>query len=493
MSEQVRLTPVEIFERRRAGRILLVLGIIAALLLLWAYWRFNPDSPVDYAKIEDHFKYGSIGGEPVNGIPIGILKALPIVFADKLPGPGYESLGFITEEGRDRPIGFSTRRVFFDRSAFNCSICHTGTVRDTPNSDPRIILGMPANTMNLQALSRFLVECALDERFTADQLMPVIERVSDLNFIERFLYRHFIIPRSRQGFIDQFNAIEFFDRQPGDWGPGRVDTFNPYKIREFNFPMDKVPYRETVGVSDLPSIWLQRDREGMNLHWDGNNASVEERNKSAALAIVTPPTLDLARLKRIEDWLWEFEPPEYPYEIDAQLADQGRPYYEQNCASCHGKDGRDFDGRDVGQVVPIDQIGTDRFRLDSYTRDVAANQNTLYAGYPYRFKQFKKTDGYANSPLDGIWLRAPYLHNGSVPTMRDLLEHPDNRPKVFYRGYDVYDRDNLGFISNIPEENGRRYFRFDTSLDGNGNQGHLYGIDLTPEQKSALIEYLKTF
>ena len=48
--------------------------------------------------------------------------------------------------------------------------------------------------------------------------------------------------------------------------------------------------------------------------------------------------------------------------------------------------------------------------------------------------------------LDGIWARAPYLHNGSVPNLRELLEPPPKRTKLFYRGYDAYDPDNVGFI-----------------------------------------------
>jgi hypothetical protein len=53
--------------------------------------------------------------------------------------------------------------------------------------------------------------------------------------------------------------------------------------------------------------------------------------------------------------------------------------------------------------------------------------------------------------LDGIWLRAPYLHSGSVPTLRDLLRPPEERPKVFFRDCDVYDYVNLGMVSQGPE------------------------------------------
>jgi hypothetical protein len=93
--------------------------------------------------------------------------------------------------------------------------------------------------------------------------------------------------------------------------------------------------------------------------------------------------------------------------------------------------------------------------------------------------------------LDGIWLRAPYLHNGSVPTLRDLLEPPENRPRKFYRGNDLFDQQKVGFVSDVPEENGVRYFEYDTSLPGNSNAGHNFGIHLSPEEKEALVEYLK--
>lgn len=289
---------------------------------------------------------------------------------------------------------------------------------------------------------------------------------ADLGFIERLAYLYLIISTVRDQFITQGNRLAFIERQP-DWGPGRVDTFNGYKTTQFNFPVDGLREDELFGIVDPPSIWNQKPREGMDLHWDGNNNSVHERNLSASLgAGVTPPTIDLPRLKRVEDWTWELPAPPYPYEINQGLAAKGEEIYRRECASCH-----DFGGAQVGTVVPIDEIGTDPGRLDSYTYELNANQNTLYTGYPWRFKHFRKTNGYANSPLDGIWIRGPYLHNGSVPTLRDLLEVPENRPKVFYRGYDVYDRTKVGFVSDVLEEGGRKYFRYDTTVRGNGNGG----------------------
>jgi hypothetical protein len=120
------------------------------------------------------------------------------------------------------------------------------------------------------------------------------------------------------------------------------------------------------------------------------------------------------------------------------------------------------------------------------------NQNTIFAGYgDERFSHFRKTFGYANSPLDGIWLRAPYLHNGSVPTLRDLLMPVAERPKVFYRGYDVYDPVNVGFITQGTEAE-RVGTKYNVAERASGNQGHEYGTELSEPEKEALVEYLKT-
>jgi hypothetical protein len=123
---------------------------------------------------------------------------------------------------------------------------------------------------------------------------------------------------------------------------------------------------------------------------------------------------------------------------------------------------------------------------------MATRMNTIGDGYPWHFHRFRTTNGYANHPLDGIWLRAPYLHNGSVPSLRDLLKPDAQRPATFYRGNDVYDPQNVGFVSTEAQSGGRQFYKFDTHDPGNGNAGHLYGINLSDQDKDALIEYLKT-
>ena len=478
--------------------------VVLVVVVIYALVRFTRDEPVTYVNAEDHFKYGSTGGEQGSGIPLSLWKVLPKIFSQYLPGKydpqkPYSVFGFIYEAGKELPVGVSKRNVQgVDRVFLNCAICHAGTVRDTAASSPRIVLGMPANVVDLQAFEHFLFNCAFDENFTAARIIPEIARnVPEEDLINRLALRFLGVSLMRDRMIMLRDRFKFQDREP-ECGPGRVDTFNPPKVL-LNFRMDLLPTNEWVGNCDLPSIWNQGKREGMRLHWDGNNDSIEERDRSAAFGTgATPPTLDRVSLKRMEDWLRnEAAPPAYPYPIDQTLAAKGAPIYVEYCAQCHGANGKDFTGEYVGRVTPIETVATDRHRLDSYSADLCANQNLLYAAYPEeRFQHFRKTFGYANQPLDGIWLRAPYLHNGSVPTLRDLLEPSSARPKSFYRGYDVYDPQRVGFITTVGEENGKTFFHFDTSRPGNGNFGHegkVYGTELSGAEKDALVEFMKTF
>jgi hypothetical protein len=496
-------------ETRRIVRwLVLSVVLLAALAGLWVIAAISTDRPVAYADVLDHFKYGSIGSEPGVSVlrPVGgtlppywVFKALPNLCRDRLPG-GYASLGFVMEEGRDLPIGVSRRRrLGVDQVGLNCAVCHTGTVRDTPASAPRVVLGMPAHQLDLQRFIEFVTDCTLDNRLTGESVRGSFPRSGGPGVIERLLYRAGAVDRLKLQTLDLRNRIApiLHDEVPR-WGRGRVDTFNPYKAIQFNWPLERLSVSERTGAADFPSLWNQQPREGMQLHWDGDNDSVDERNLSAGLgAGITPVTVDHAGMKRVRDWTWTLPPPAYPYEVAVERAGRGAPLYARHCAGCHAdaqfRDGEVPSGSRVGQVEPIERIGTDPYRLNSYTEVFAANQYLLFPDSPYRFKRFRKTHGYANHPLDGIWARAPYLHNGSVPTLRDLLEPPDRRPRMFYRGYDVFDRQRVGFVGDVAQEGSRRYTLYDTSVPGNGNGGHVYGTELTDDEKDAIVEYMKTF
>lgn len=247
---------------------------------------------------------------------------------------------------------------------------------------------------------------------------------------------------------------------------------------------------ELNAPTDFPATWDLRAREkpAFHMHWDGNFGSLQEAGLSAALAVgAKPQTLDSMRFKAVTDYLREREHPSHPYPIDGLLVSRGAVVFGQYCASCHGSAG-------AGRVTPNNVLQVDASRLDAFTTayafrlQVALNQN--YARSGFKFDGIQKTGGYANVLLDGVWARAPYLHNGSVPTLRDLLEPQECRPRRFLRGSDVYDPLNVGFVSyaepsacpNFRASGSERavheatrvagLFLFDTSLPGNGNTGH---------------------
>jgi hypothetical protein len=103
--------------------------------------------------------------------------------------------------------------------------------------------------------------------------------------------------------------------------------------------------------------------------------------------------------------------------------------------------------------------------------------------------------GYKFRPLTGIWATAPYLHNGSVPTLYDLLLPPSDRPKSFYMGTREFDPVKVGFKTEQSAENSFLFRVFDDQgkpIQGNLNSGHDYNnAGLSAADREALVEYMK--
>jgi cytochrome c5 len=463
------------------------LATAAAILLLvvigWlAYvnlFRHTPD--VIASDVVQHYKYGTIGLGSGSRVPYWIFMVLPDVFRDKLPpGGGYESIGLIIEPGADRPVGFARRTFGFDVLEANCSLCHTAVYRTAPDAKPVVVPGAPAHTLDLQGFQRFLYAVASDPRFTADILMPAIQKVHQFSTIEAFVYRYLVIPATRVALLEQKASYAWQDSRPQQ-GRGRTDTFNPTKLVVFHMPDDG-----TIGTTDLPAVWNQKPRENMWLHWDGNNDQIQQRNYAAAMAVgATPHSVLPDSFKVVTGYLLTLQPPAFPFPIDKSKADRGAKVYAAKCANCHA-----FGSAGIGQVEDISEIGTDPNRLLSFTQALVDRFHTFKKA-PFDFTAYRKTNGYSRVPIDGIWLRGPYLHNGSVPNLKALLMTEDQRPTSFYRGYDVIDPVNVGFVSDGPAA-AQVGFKVDTSVPGNSNRGHRYGTELPPADKDDLLEYLKT-
>ena len=478
----LRITPV-----RRKKLILMgcVLVLMIAVLGLTGWYKFLREEPEPpFASLEERFKYGSIEAEGTAGIPYWIWVVLPRVFPEYLPGPGgYRSLGIPWEEGHEMPIGFTKKVVGFPRVANNCAVCHVGSYRTKESETPTYVPAGPNHTSDIQRFLRFLTSCVHDDRFNADTLLAEIEQHTHLSWFDRLSYRYLVIPMTKKAILKREQQFAWMNRSGiPSWGPGRDDPMNLTK-----YFMTSLPWDGSVGQADFPSIWNLAAHEGMKLNWGGETPSPRSVIIDSALGLQGNPKTVLQQEAWIHQYLNSKQPPKYPFPINAALAGKGEAIYKAQCASCHAI----ALGSRAGQVIPIAEIGTDRNRLDTWTAQAAQAANDAVAKLHIDRIGITKTEGYQAIPLDGLWMRAPYLHNGSVPNLREMLEPVERRTKVFWRGYDVYDPLSIGFDTQSTEAQ-RVGFRVDISERGNGNQGHLYGTKLNAKEKTALLEYLKT-
>lgn len=458
------------------------MGAIVGGVAYVKLWRELPEP--HFASDQDHFLFASIGNEGEHGIPYWIWLVLPRIFPEHLPRPGgYAALGIVGMEGQEMPAGLSKVTIGYPRVGVNCAFCHTARWRERPGDPPTIVPAGPAHQTGAQEYARFLIACASDPRFTAGTILGEIAKNYRLSLLERLLYRFVIIPSTRRRLLALERGNEWMRQRP-DWGRGRADVLNHLKFALLRQAADN-----TVGTADTVPLWNLKQHGGMALFWDGSNANLQEAVMSSALASGAARNwLDdqTSSLERVMNYVSAVRPPPYPFAVDQAAAQKGAAVFAAACAQCHA-----FGGARTGRVIPIEEIGTDRQRLDAWTGDAAAAYNAFGDGHDWKFSAFRKTDGYAAVPLDGLWLRAPYLHNGSVPSLADLLESPELRPARFWRGYDVYDPVKVGFVSEGSEAR-RIGTAHDTSKPGNGNAGHVFGTQLGADEKRVLLEFLKT-
>ncbi len=488
----------EIIAARRRKRGIAIAALIIVLLLaggIYVGWyKFFREEPQPAWVTQDpdtRFKYGSIGAENDAGIPYWIFYVLPRMFPEKLPGPGgYASLGVPWEQGQELPVGFTKKVIGFPRVANNCAVCHSARFRTRESETPTIVPAGPGNTTNVEGFFRFFVDCAKDPRFTGDNVLWEIANVAELSWVDKVLYRFLIIPITKKRLLEREQQFAWvYHPQFPEWGRGRDDAMNLTKYFMLKLPMD-----DTFGPTDMPSIWNLKkyDRESSRLNWAGDSHDAYSVIIDSALGLIGsdagPKDKEafLAQVDWLRDYLRNKAPPRYPFPIDLAKAAAGKAVFEQRCAACHASER-------TGTPIPLAEVGTNRDRIDTWGKDFAVASNKVVGGMGIQRKGLVEAPliGYTAQYLDGIWLRAPYLHNGSVPSLRDLLEPVEKRPKVFYRGYDVYDPLRVGFVSTGAEAE-KVGTKFDVSQRASGNGGHAFGTELPETDKGALVEYLKT-
>ena len=265
------------------------------------------------------------------------------------------------------------------------------------------------------------------------------------------------------------------------------------------------------GASDIKALWYSREHPFAN--WDANQGAASRVIASGVSSVGDPAKVDVRIHESMNPFIDELPPPPYPFEVDLALAQAGKPLFEEKCASaCHyARNGRVYDvGTDMNRARQIS--ATARLGLLELTREACERYIDEGGSDWCRPKQDSRAAddeayfvsprgekaGYKADVLHGIWAQAPYLHNGSVPTLWHLLR-PAERPGRFVRGNIKYDEDKVGFVwDRAPalDEYGVgdsvHYAEHDTALRGNSNAGHAFGSQWTDEQVRAVIEYMKT-
>lgn len=530
------------------------LALVALVALSVYVWHHRYGTPEDFIADEDEFKYGSVGADhpmAMAPIPYWIFKTLPQVVATdaviegdveqasgklatkKVFEPrngkkGFDAFGMVTEATMplstgmspeafrfDRPIGVSKRTVLgIDLIGFNCSVCHLTTLRRSADAKQEIVLAGTGNTMDMEQLFLYMFGAIGSERFTAKAVMDAVDKAVSaaaaqapagqsvsLSWYERLVYRVVIWVAPKVLSARKKAYFDFITPGPNRlnaFGPGRVDTWAVYK-RLYGAPPERTPVQ---GIVDHPPIWNGRARPpGMQMHWDGNTAVFEERNIVSSLALIGKNIeyMDLPRLTRIANFSGGYLPPRYEdlaptvagkSAIDFEKADSGAALFKMHCAGCHAPD-----GIRLGRVEQIATLGTDPERLHDFSAALVSGINSLETDV-WKLRQFKRQNGYVNNLLDGVWLRGPYLHNGSVPTVWELLKKPALRAKRYCRGSDVVDWENLGYVVKIIEDSVKdpvcgEQFLYDTQAVGNSNAGHDFGTSLGDGDKRALVEFMK--
>ncbi|NUQ75571.1 MAG: c-type cytochrome [Polyangiaceae bacterium] len=297
-------------------------------------------------------------------------------------------------------------------------------------------------------------------------------------------------------------------------GFGRLDAFMAARNLLFG---EKYAVDVDSPVSLPPIFYLSKLTW---FHYDNNTNSFLQRNIGQDLGVgavadmkTGDSTVRLRNLRRLEQIASKLSTPKWPEEvlgtIDKTKAARGAEIYKKECASCHdyGEDGmfpdRTFDLATIGTdpnralnfIKPLgekpfaeelgaalEKVEKAAFAREGVTPEEAATMEPAKV-------IFRGTGKYASRPLAGVWATAPYLHNGSVPTLYDLLLPPERRPKTFLTGSREFDPKKVGY-----ETDGSKgaTFLFDTSLNANKNTGHTYGTALSEEQRLDLLEHLKS-
>jgi mono/diheme cytochrome c family protein len=264
-----------------------------------------------------------------------------------------------------------------------------------------------------------------------------------------------------------------------------------------------LPAGSTV-TSKTPPWWRMSRKNGQFYNGMGRGDHRRSEMLAGSLCTDSVPQAEAidAHFDDVAAFIDRIEPPAYPWTIDRALAEEGATLFASACAGCHGTYAPD-PVTYPNLLIPQSEIGTDPVvglggTTPEYGSELVKWYNESWYGQIGHYEPFS---GYVAPPLQAVWATAPYLHNGSVPDIETLLDST-KRPKYWRRiDHDTthYNQDTLGFPwvalqsgQSAPPLGVAPKDIYDTEQYSHANTGHTYGDSLMPEQRRAIIEYLKS-
>lgn len=288
------------------------------------------------------------------------------------------------------------------------------------------------------------------------------------------------------------------------------------------------------GVTDIMVVW---DQDSHDPRWNDDNSRLVNGGGQwnghiplpiykniAAQVTLGFSDIDVSVSAHSEKLLQFLPPAIYPYDVDIDLARKGQQLFTDHCADCHQpNNGRVYTemGTDMGRAKVAGTLITVGAQLGftgdadcSPTKTIEMEGELVKPCAEYRGVSLKGQSkqamlpprvhkGYNALPLPGLWAQAPYLHNGSVPTLYHMLV-PAERPEVFVKSRLDFDKKMVGFKWQQVDWDQTEGYLYDTSSSPSiSNAGHdqdisldgkTYKLDWSDSKTDAwaLIEYLKT-
>jgi mono/diheme cytochrome c family protein len=406
-----------------------------------------------------------------------------------------------------------------------CSTCHAATLYDAegnPTGDAWI--GLPSSSINIGRYARDVFVAFQRAVAAPDELLATIRTMFPAASPEELAtIRKYVLPQMAARLPKLAATIGGFTPY-SNGSPGLVNGVGTIKLYLGLLPPDR-PAPQEIAFTGIPELGGLRWKSSILADgvcappgwkhggaWPGGTSAANRDALAGVAALVTVGTLGVdfpvaagpnrPSLRDVVDFLVDgYRSPAYPGPLDVALADQGAEVYAHRCERCHGRYAPATGPRLVefpNRLIPVEVIDTDPARVDAVTEDVTSLFKATALGPRI---DPKRTGAYVASPLGAVWATAPYLHNGSVPTLWHLM-HPEARPACFEVGGHKLDFARVGIAGDVAADGVYRYppgYRpwslpevYDARLPGRSNRGHEEPFDEMNEgEKRAVLEFLK--